>query len=615
MTTHVWSRYTVKGKLSSGLFGDASNWTNGAPLEGDALDLRDGRYTVSARSDEIRAFGSLTIGHGATLRITGDPEMTQGTGVIGTVLVEAGGSLVGPAQRSVNLVADLLINHGTIGGFDSISLTRNYGNITGARIRFGEAAFNNGVITLINLEGKSGKITASGGTFLTNEDGGILNGNADEDNCILLTGSIDNRGVINANTGTVQFTDPTNYVDGVLTGGTWNITSTLMFCGSSNADRAIYRLEDADVTYAAAGAQFLSAVDDVGPFASGGETLERSLSSIDATAALRLHGGAEFHAAQSIELGGTLELDAGTFDGSLQGLVGSVVQGNGLVAGDLRLDGTIIASGGTLEFGGVGTVVNGAVLGAGTVAFHADHTTIGDKSRLAASAIDLTGDVTLEGPHSYGGTLTLHHGSLELDGRLSLTASASLGDGGSIVGAASLILTGSLSAMGEASVGSTVFNAGSIAIDSGATLQLDAKVIGRGSIAIGDAATLIVNGGAGVAQTIGMAGEHATLQIDAASRFAAHVTAFGSDDAIVLAGLVAEDANTRFRMDADGSGGTLLIFSDAGRTHDAIRFDDGVYAAKAFTISTEDGASVIHCTGSDAHGHAPVVPIADPLVG
>ena len=223
------------------------------------------------------------------------------------------------------------------------------------------------------------------------------------------------------------------------------------------------------------------------------------------------------------------------------------------------------------------------------------------------SAVGVTGDITVGQSGSgtlqveAGAALTSSHGNFVVQ-----SGSADIGTGAQISAAddnvantGSLSLAGgTLTASGSVSVDGTVFGAGTIAgavVDdgsitaSGGTLVMQGSVSGTGKLGI-SGATLELQEGIASGPTIDFAG--GTLVLDTPTPEGAIIADFGSGDAIVLKGVIA-NAGTFV--------GGHLVLDDGGAPQAALSFT-GAYTSANFDVTTLGNQTTVNAIACFAAG-------------
>ena len=336
----------------------------GGTIEGGTLSTAGGGIietaSGSANLDGITAgrliqAGNFTVTASASLSLEG---VINNTGTINLASSGNNTDIVLNSER-VTLTGSgtlRLTNFGSnrIYGNSGLFTLNNLNNtiIGSGQVGAGQMQFTNG--GTIESVGSAGIVISLGNGLGTNAASGLIEGKG-AGGLTLSSGLIENSGrILSADGSFVTFTGASadNNVAGVLTGGTWQASSSTHGSSLSITGGAV-REDAATIILSGDGSVFQ---------AGNGSTftpLERSLTSIDAGGALEVLGKRDYTTALHLSDAGLLRLGGGTFTAA-----GLTVAGGGRALGFGKIMGAV-ANAGTIEATGGELSITGAVNGSG----------------------------------------------------------------------------------------------------------------------------------------------------------------------------------------------------------------------------------------------------------
>lgn len=532
---------------AGGSFSDPGNWMSGgasgptAPGGANIASFGTGTYTVSGNGavGELLVTGTTTLTGQVTAQGVGNDSLIVDTG--GVLTLAGGAQLTAQQQVTVGVSGTGLLT--LMGG--ALSLI---GAAGASALVIGEHA--NGSSTVVNLE----QITA---------DGTMIVGDAGTGKLALLgvaASVYDGAAVIGHTAGSNgSVTVNGGFWANVADGGTSGLLTVgdsgngvLLINGAANGITGQVTTYNATLG-ANAGSQGTVMLD-------GGELL---VANINAQSNTLIVGGG---GAGSLTIDNGGEAAVGVAAAGYNGLlsVGATAGGRGrLVIGDLSA---------LLVYGNAN--VGGAGDGEVTVGSGTDH------SALFATA----------GTLAIGGTGHVMLGGTDATVRASILDIAA---GGSLSG------SGTLSGLGGGNHTVTlasIDNEGSI-MASGGDLLIYGGVSGSGTLTVDTGATLTMQAGVGSGQTLAF-GVHTHVLLNDPHAFAGLITSFGSDDVLELASTHATGATW--------SDGVLTLATDAGSMYFRV---SGAYDANAFTVQSDNlgGTNVLLTDSAGGYGDVHMV--------
>ena len=359
---------------------------------------------------------------------------------------------------------------------------------------------------------------------------------------------------------------------------------------------------------------------EVFPQTGAGAALESSLATIASAGALELLDARGWSSSLAMQNAGVLEIAGGTFAAASLANTGAVT-GSGTLATTLTNSGNLVVDAGqTLSLvGGVLTNLAGGTLTGGTYLVAA-----GATLQLAndTSIVTLDASLILEGTGSTiqgldtatgkevglkdsltgvaaGGVLALLQGRIfTTHNSLDVAGVVQLGSGSLTAASLTLEASGALSGFGQVNV--AVADGGLIEAGGG-TLVLAKAISGAGSLSIDDGATLQLNAGAARSLAIDFGDTGATLALGVVGQVKATLAGFAAGDAIDL-------------LDTAATGATLLagdkLAIKDGKTRIAILQLSGDYGGQTFHVASDGagGSLITLAAGAAAPPPAPPPP-------
>lgn len=587
---------TGNAVLSNGILKNNSTLN----VSGTGSNTLNGEAVTNAGTIEVLA-GALAIGPGSTVNNSS-----------GNVIVDAALTLNGAT-----------ISGGAIKGNGSI-------DVTGASKIDGSATLSTSAVTAdakLTLDG----ITVSGSVITDNSGIELDNNVKLQDGARIQGGPVTNNGTLEiAGAATLLNDVVTNYgtvkVDGSQTltlsnteidGGTLTIAGTLESTGTNAIIGANIANDgtmsvtagvltiDADALHTISNDNLIEVINGARLDISGGLTIDNKGGTIT------VDGASKLYLSDVTINDGSLDNSGNLYAVSGLNTITATVANSGIIevqAGTLDLAGgitgagkMIVDQGATLEFSGatgsIHIVNSGSIVGAGSdAAIHIQQNTTGsviDNDGTIGPALTSSVTSTTDAIVETGGSVTINNTG-HINGNITVATATFNNEahgtwtvaGTSVFGAGSLIVNGgvidlhdgaSISASGPgltnhneidscgtASISGTITNTGTIEVYDGHLTLFD-SLSGTGSVTV-DAGALLELKGA-VAQTINLAGDGASLEIDTSS-FDGSIAELSATDTIDLSTIkYGLGTSAVYVANADPStGGVLTVTGDDGQT-------------------------------------------------
>lgn len=618
---------TGNAVLSNGIL--KNNSTLNVSGTGNTLN---GEAVTNAGTIEVLA-GALAIGPGSTVNNSS-----------GNVIVDAALTLNGAT-----------ISGGTIKGSGSI-------DVTGGSKIDGNATLSTSAVTAdakLTLDG----ITVSGSVITDNssieldntvklQDGARIQGGPVTNNgtleiagaATLLNDVVTNYGTVKVDGSQTLTLSNTEIDGGMLTiAGTLESTGTNAIIGANIANDGTMSVTagvltiDADALHTITNDNLIEVINGARLDISGGLTVDNKGGTIT------VDGASKLNLSDVTINDGSLDNSGNLYAVSGLNTITATVANSGIIevqVGTLDLAGgitgagkMIVDQGATLEFSGatgsIHIVNSGSIVGAGSdAAIHIQQNTIGsviDNDGTIGPALTSSVTSTTDAIVETGGSVTINNTG-HINGNITVATATFNNEahgtwtvaGTSVFGAGSLIVNGGvidlhdgasiyasglgltnhneIDSCGTASISGTITNTGTIEVHDGHLTLFD-SLSGTGSVTV-DAGALLELKGA-VAQTINLAGDGASLEIDTSS-FDGSIAELSATDTIDLSTIkYGLGTSAVYVANADPStGGVLTVTGDDGQTI-SLKLSGADYSHAHFAGSNDAGHTLITIHADD----------------
>ncbi len=598
--------------------GDSYSTEGGSSVTIAGTLTNTGQVTVGPGTDSLSVNTTLTVGGLAGTGAVGVHGSTGATPALATlnVLSAAPGTII----ANTTLDGDSLLEYAsgqvaTIAANATVSLSGSKALIADA----GNTNANSAIASLTEIDGSLRVINGSSVTLTGNvDDTGYLNVDGDSyssegGSSVTIGGTLTDAGQVAVGPGTDSLSANTTLTVGGLAG-----TGGIGIHGSTGAAPSLATLNvlsaapgtiietttlDGDSLLEFASGQITAVATNASLSLSGPDALVADAGSIASNSALTglatVAGALRVINASTVTVAGDLTVSGGLdIDGD-----GYSTEGGSSVtaAGTLTNSGVILLGPNTASLSAPATLSAGALVNSGTIALYGNgsttallsvkgvastsgNLTIGTSSVLATSAAfaqtggvtTLSGQLDANAVNVTGGTLTLAGGTLA-------TGAVTIRPGGTLSGAGT--------------VQSTINNA-TVVTASGGTLAITGTVQGGGSLAVASGATLELEAATAEAVTLGGSGD--TLRLDAPASFTGPIGGLTLGDTISLHNEAVTAASAVYDATAGTSTLTLALAGGGSLAYTLA----GSYAGDAFAVVQTGADSLVSVT-------IPAVPVID----